>query len=46
MIVRVGSPVEEFILKEEWNWQIDLVVMATHGQTGVLHLLTGGVATS
>ncbi len=44
MLVRLGSPIDEVILKAERELEINLVVMATHGQTGVLHLLTGGVA--
>lgn len=44
MLVRLGAPIDEVILKAEQELDIDLVVMATHGQTGVLHLLTGGVA--
>ena len=44
MLVRLGTPIDEVILKAELELEIDLVVMATHGQTGVLHLLTGGVA--
>jgi universal stress protein A len=44
ILVRVGSPVDEVILKAELELEINLVVMATHGQTGLLHLLTGGVA--
>jgi universal stress protein A len=42
-LVRVGDPVDE-VLKAEQELGIDLVVMPTHGHTGVLHLLTNGVA--
>jgi nucleotide-binding universal stress UspA family protein len=41
--VRVGTPYEE-ILKEEQEKKIDLIVIATHGKTGILHNLMGSVA--
>jgi universal stress protein A len=42
-VVRTGLPADEirrFAVKE----QIDLVVMATHGRTGVRHIVMGSVA--
>jgi nucleotide-binding universal stress UspA family protein len=41
--VRVGRPDEE-ILKEEKEKNIDLIVIATHGRTGLLGFLMGSVA--
>jgi nucleotide-binding universal stress UspA family protein len=38
-----GNPTEE-IVKAEHDFGIDLVVMATHGRTGVSHLVLGSVA--
>ncbi len=42
-LVRIGDPADE-VLKAEQELGIDLVIMPTHGHTGVLHLLTNGVA--
>ena len=41
--VRVGNPVEEInaLIEDE---KIDLVVMGTHGRTGLRHMLAGSVA--
>ena len=41
--VRVGSPVDE-INKVIATEKVDLVVMGTHGRTGLSHLLVGSVA--
>lgn len=41
--VKVGTPYVE-ILQEEGEKKIDLIVIATHGKTGLLHKLMGGVA--
>lgn len=38
-----GYPREE-ILKTADTWQADLIVMGTHGRTGLSHLLMGSVA--
>lgn len=38
-----GSAKED-IIKTAENWGADLIVMATHGRTGLLHFLTGSVA--
>lgn len=38
-----GQPQEE-LLKLSHDWQADLIVMGTHGRTGLLHLLMGSVA--
>ena len=43
IIRRMGNPAEE-ITKAEHEYGIDLVVMATHGRTGVSHLVLGSVA--
>jgi universal stress protein A len=40
---RFGHPAEE-IIKAEHEYNVDLVVMATHGRTGVSHLILGSVA--
>ena len=42
-ILRLGHPAEE-IVKAEHEFAIDLVVMATHGRTGLTHLVLGSVA--
>ncbi len=38
-----GNP-EEDILKTAENWKADLLVLGTHGRTGLKHLLMGSVA--
>jgi nucleotide-binding universal stress UspA family protein len=43
IIVRFGSPVEE-INNVAGETKSDLIVMGTHGRTGVKHLLVGSVA--
>jgi nucleotide-binding universal stress UspA family protein len=42
-VVAVGRPAEE-ILRVAREEEIDLIVMGTHGRTGVRHLLLGSVA--
>jgi nucleotide-binding universal stress UspA family protein len=42
-IVRVGTPVEE-ITKVAHEQHADLIVMGTHGRTGLQHMLVGSVA--
>lgn len=42
-VVTVGFPVEE-IMKYANDHQIDLIVVGTHGHTGLSHLLLGSVA--
>jgi nucleotide-binding universal stress UspA family protein len=42
-VVRKGTPYEE-ILKEQQEKKIDLIVIASHGSTGLLHHLMGSVA--
>ncbi len=42
-VLRIGNPAEE-IIKAEHDYGADLVVMATHGRTGVAHLVLGSVA--
>jgi universal stress protein A len=41
--VKKGTPYEE-ILKEQAEKKIDLIVIASHGKTGLLHYLMGSVA--
>ncbi len=41
--IRHGSPVEE-ILKAVKQLNIDLIVMSTHGRTGLSHVLIGSIA--
>ena len=38
-----GHP-EEDILKTAENWKADLLVLGTHGRTGLKHLLMGSIA--
>ncbi|MGZ3901365.1 MAG: universal stress protein [Bacteroidia bacterium] len=41
--VEKGTP-SEAILKVAEEWEADLIVMGTHGRTGLLHLLMGSTA--
>jgi nucleotide-binding universal stress UspA family protein len=41
--IRVGAPVDEILRFADEN-KVDLVVMGTHGRTGLKHLLLGSVA--
>jgi len=41
--VRVGNPVDE-ILRLAKDERFDLIVMGTHGRTGIRHLIAGSVA--
>ena len=41
--VEEGKPFE-MILKVATEWEADLIVMGTHGRTGLSHLLMGSVA--
>lgn len=41
--VRLGKPAEE-IVKLAADWPADLLVLSTHGRTGLAHLLLGSVA--
>ena len=41
--VRVGTPAE-IILQEADSWGADLIVMGTHGRTGLAHFMNGSVA--
>src|SRR5262249_25872031 len=41
--VRVGKPVDEIVRFVDGNG-IDLVIMGTHGRSGLAHLLVGSVA--
>lgn len=38
-----GQPTKD-ILKTATVWEADLIIMGTHGRTGLLHLLVGSVA--
>jgi len=42
-VIRKGTPYEE-ILKEQVEKKIDLIVIASHGKTGLTHYLMGSVA--
>lgn len=42
-LVEIGSPAET-VLARAAAWQADLIVMGTHGRTGLAHLLMGSVA--
>jgi len=41
--VRVGTPVD-VIIEEADSWEADLIVMGTHGRTGLALFLNGSVA--
>ena len=41
--VEEGTPFEE-ILRVAGEWEADLIVLGTHGRTGLSHLLMGSVA--
>ena len=45
-IVRMGGKPYEFIVKEAEDRDIDLIVMGTHGRTGLTRVLMGSVAQS
>jgi nucleotide-binding universal stress UspA family protein len=38
-----GRPTEDIITTAE-SWEADLIVMGTHGRTGLMHLLIGSIA--
>ncbi len=38
-----GHPTEE-IIKTADSWQADLIVIGTHGRTGLMHLIMGSIA--
>jgi nucleotide-binding universal stress UspA family protein len=38
-----GRP-DKDILKTAENWEADLIVLGTHGRTGLMHLLVGSIA--
>jgi nucleotide-binding universal stress UspA family protein len=42
-LVEVGLPAET-ILAQAREWEADLIVMGTHGRTGLAHFLNGSVA--
>ena len=41
--LEVGKPFKEILYKAR-HWKADLIVMGTHGRTGLKHLLMGSVA--
>ncbi|MFC1868342.1 universal stress protein [Thermodesulfobacteriota bacterium] len=43
-IVRTGGQPHEFIVREAKEKEIDLIVMGTHGKTGLKKLIMGSVA--
>jgi len=43
-IVHIGGQPHEFIVQEAKDKNIDLIVMGTHGRTGLNKLLIGSVA--
>jgi universal stress protein A len=43
-VVQIGADVPEAIVRYARRNDIDLIVMATHGRTGLTHLLMGSVA--
>jgi nucleotide-binding universal stress UspA family protein len=40
--IRVGNPIDEILLFSDEN-EVDLIVMGTHGRSGIEHLLVGSV---
>jgi len=44
MLSRMGVPANEILLRAEEQPRIDLIVMATHGRSGVARLVMGSVA--
>lgn len=44
-LITAGTPTDE-ILKTVFDKEIDLVVMGTHGRTGIAHMVIGSVAES
>jgi universal stress protein A len=42
--VQIGTDVPDAVVRYAKNNDIDLIVMATHGRTGLTHLLMGSVA--
>ena len=45
-IVRMGGKPHEFIVQEAKEKEIDLIVMGTHGKSGIKRILLGSVAQS
>lgn len=43
LAVLIGDPAERFLWAAE-HWDSNLVLMGTHGRTGLAHLLVGSVA--
>jgi nucleotide-binding universal stress UspA family protein len=44
LIEKFGHKISHVILDEAMNWKADLLVMGTHGRSGLAHLLLGSVA--
>lgn len=44
LVEKFGGKISEAILKAATDWEADLIVMATHGRSGLRHLLMGSVA--
>lgn len=42
-VVRIGRPADTILAQAE-TWRPDLIVMGTHGRTGLAHFLNGSVA--
>ncbi len=43
IVIRTGQPAD-IIIEEAARWQAELIVMGTHGRTGIDHFLNGSVA--
>lgn len=43
LVEKFGHKISEIIVNEATSWQADLIVMATHGRSGLTHLLMGSV---
>lgn len=44
LIEKFGSKISRAIIDEAVNWKADLLVMGTHGRSGLSHLLLGSVS--
>lgn len=41
--IKTGNPIDEILLTAE-EWNADLVILGTHGRTGIDHFIAGSVA--
>ena len=43
-VEKVGGSVADVIVAEAWRWKADLIVLGTHGRSGVRRMVLGSVA--